>query len=82
MHAAEGAISRARMRARAHLEIAADGHEVGEIQGLQFYVLLHLTHVWPRASSAAGAARRDQPSAGEGGRGRARTVRLPIVLQS
>ena len=86
MRAAAGAISRARERARARLEIAfddlaesvekaADGLELGEIQGLQVSVPTNLTHAWPRARSAAGEARRDargggrdQPSAGEGAR--------------
>ena len=68
-----GVISRARARARAHLEMAADGLELGELQLGQLCVLLHLTHAWPRASSAVSArcARlrgRAQPSAGEGAR--------------
>ena len=73
MRTDEGAISQARMRARAHVEIAGDFLEHGEFQGGQLCVTSHLTHAWPRASSAAGEARRDQPRAGAGGRGRART---------
>ena len=76
MRAAAGAISRARARARAHVEMAADGLELGGVQELQLCVLLNLTHAWQRASSAAwgGSARcarrrgRDQPSAGEAAR--------------
>ena len=59
MRAAAGAISRARARARAHIESAGDGRELGELQVGQLWVLPDLTHAWPRASSAAGAARRD-----------------------
>ena len=75
MRAAAGAISRARARARAHIEFVADGRERGEIQCGQLCVLLNLTRAWPRASSAAGEARcdargggRDKPSKGEGER--------------
>ena len=74
MRTVAAAISGARARARAHVEIAGDGRELGEIQGGQ-HVLLTLAHAWPRASSAAGEARRDarncgrdQPSAGEDAR--------------
>ena len=49
MHAAAGAISRARARARAHRDMAGDGLERGETQGLQNWVITHLTHAWPRA---------------------------------
>ena len=59
MHAAAVAISRALARASAHPEIAGDGFELGEIQRGQLKVHLNLTHAWPRASSAAGEARRD-----------------------
>ena len=65
---------RDRARARAHVEIAADGLELGEIQRGQLCVLHYLTHAWPRASSAAGQARRDARGGGrdsERGRGRA-----------
>ena len=76
MRAATGAISRARARASGHLEVVADGLELGELKCGQLCVLHNLTHAWPRASSAAGQARRDapggrrdQPSAGEDGVG-------------
>ena len=72
MLAAASVISRARAWPRAHLDIAIDDRERGELQGLQLFVPLHLMHAWQRASSAAGEARRDarcggrdQPSAGE-----------------
>ena len=75
MRAAGGAISRARARARAHIETAADGLELGEIQSGQLCILIDLTHAWPRASSAIWEARRDtrgwgrdRPSAGGGAR--------------
>ena len=81
MHAAAVAISRALARASAHLENAGDGLELGEIQGLQLCIMSNLTRAWPRASSAAGQARRnardcgrDQPGAG---RGHVRTTRVP-----
>ena len=84
MRAAEGAISRARARARAHLEIV-DFREHGEIQSGQLCVPNHLTHTGPRASSAAGAARRDargcgrgEPGTGGGKREQERTSRLRI----
>ena len=54
MRAAAGAISRARARARAHHELLGDGLELWELQGGQIWVITHLTHAWPRASSAAG----------------------------
>ena len=79
MRAAAGAINRARARARAHLEIAGDGFELGELQGGQRLRPTHLTHAWPRASSAVGQARHDARGCGlrtrsaESGRGRART---------
>ena len=68
-----------RTRARAHPEAAGDGLEPGEPQRGHVIVVVppnnHLTHAWPRASSAAGEARRDargggrdQPRAGEGAR--------------
>ena len=44
MRAAAGAISRARARARAHLELVADGLELGELQGGQLWVVLNLTY--------------------------------------
>ena len=59
MRAAAGAISRARTRARAHIEIVADGLELGELKGGQLWVVIHLTHAWSQAGSAAGEARRD-----------------------
>ena len=47
MRAAAGAISRAaRARARAHLEIAADGLELAEIQRGQCLRIRNLTRVW------------------------------------
>ena len=54
-----GAISRARTRARAHLEVADDYLELGENQVPQPCVIHNLKHTWPRASSAAGEARCD-----------------------
>ena len=75
MRAAAGAISRARTRARAHHETFLDFRKLGELQRLQHSVITYLKHAWPRASLAAGTARRDargggrdQPSAGEGAR--------------
>ena len=53
MRAAAGAIRRARARARAHHEIAGDGLERGSTQRYQVCVMMHLTHAWQRASSAA-----------------------------
>ena len=74
MRAAAGAISRAPDEG-AHPEIAGEDLELGEIQLGQRFAFIHLTHAWPRASSAAGEARRDargcgrdQPRAGEGAR--------------
>ena len=76
MRAATGAISQARARARAHDEILGD-QERGSIQGGQLSVMMHLTHAWQRASSAARQALRDargggrvQRSAGEAARAR------------
>ena len=60
-------------------------HALGANQGGQLCVMLHLTHAWPRASSAAGEARRDargggrdQPSAGGG----ARTLKMVPTFSS
>ena len=44
MRAAEGAISRARARARAHDVNFGDGQELAEIHGGQLCVMMHLTH--------------------------------------
>ena len=52
MRATAGAISRARARASAHNDHAADACKRGEIQCGQLWVRLHLTHAWPRASGA------------------------------
>ncbi len=61
------------MRALAHVEIAGDFLELGELQGGQLCVIHNLEHTWPRASSAAGEARCDARSgAGAISRARAR----------
>ena len=44
MRAAARARSAERGQRRAHKEIAADGLELGELQGGQLHVLRHLTH--------------------------------------
>ena len=70
MRAAAGAIGRARARP-AHHEMAFDGLELGEVQGLQLWGIIHLTHAWPRASSAAGRLGA-MPAVAEGAISRAR----------
>ena len=72
MRAAAGAISRARTRARAHIEIVADGLELGELKCGQRCVLLNLTHAWPRASSAKERLGAMRAAAGATSRARAR----------
>ena len=66
------------------IRMAVDLRERGEIWVGQLCVTRHLTHAWPRASSAAGEAQRDcgrdQRGAGEGGR--ACTTRLPVMVLS
>ena len=49
MRAAEGAIGRARTRARAHNEIVEDSRELGQLQLGQVIVMIDLTHAWPHA---------------------------------
>ena len=66
-----GTISQARMRARAHAEIAGDFLELGELQGGQLCETSHLTHAWPRFSSAAGRLGA-MPAVAEGAISRAR----------
>ena len=89
--AGQARFNRTRARARTHKEIT-DGLKLGEIQGGQRCVVPNLTHAWSRARSAAAAAGearrdargcgRDQPSEGWDGRGRARTMRSLISVQS
>ena len=69
------------------ITMAVDLRERGEIWVGQLCVITHLTHAWPRASSAAGEARRDhgrdQRGAGEGGRAWVlRTSSLPVMVVS
>ena len=83
MRAAAGSISRARARARAHPDRAADGRERGELQGGELCVDDNLTHAWPRASSAAGQARRDTRGCGRARASKGeRTLRKPLTVLS
>ena len=85
MHAAAGAISRARTRARAHLGLADDFFELGELHRGQRRVACNLKRVATRQlSSRGGSARcvRRWARSAEQGRRRARTSKFDVISVS